>query len=91
MAVCCLALALAGCTPWDQYAAGQNQKYSGSPLFAMYEEWGTPVARTRLLTGGVFYQFRKPATGCGASVWTNDLNVIIRLTVSGPGTCAARS
>jgi hypothetical protein len=86
-----LALAVTGCTSWDKYAAGQSQKYSGSPLFQMYEEWGTPISRTRLLTGGRFYQFRKPASGCEASVWTNDLDVILRLAVAGPSTCSAGS
>ena len=89
IAICSLALAVAGCTSWDQYGAGQNQKYSGSRLFTMYPEWGTPIARTPLVSGGWFYQFQKPATGCGASVWTNDLDVVLRLTVSGPSTCAS--
>jgi len=88
---CLLALAVTACTSWDKYAAVQSQKYSGSPLFAMYEEWGTPVSRTQLITGGRFYQFRKPADGCEASVWTNDLDVVLRLSVSGPSTCAAGS
>jgi len=87
-AICSLALAVTGCTSWDKYAAGQSQKYSGSALFTMYEEWGTPISRTRLLTGGRFYQFRKQATDCAASVWTNDLDVVVRLTVSGPSTCS---
>ena len=86
-----LALAMTACTSWDRYAAGQSQKYSGSPLFQMYEEWGTPVSQTRLLTGGKFYQFRKASTDCQASVWTNDLDVIMRLAVSGPATCAPAS
>jgi hypothetical protein len=85
------ALALAGCTSWDKYAAGQSQKYSGSPLFQMYEEWGTPISRTRLLGGGRFYQFRKPATDCEVSVWTNNLDVVLRLAVAGPSTCSAGS
>ncbi|MDQ7248158.1 hypothetical protein [Dongia sedimenti] len=89
LAIGLLALAAAGCTSWDKYAAGQSQKYSGSPLFQMYEEWGTPVSRTRLLTGGRFYQFRKKATDCQASVWTNDLDIIVRMAVAGPGSCAA--
>lgn len=89
IAICCLALAVQGCTSWDRYAAGQSQKYSGSALFTMYEEWGTPTVRTRLVTGGRFYQFRKPATGCTVSVWTDDLDVVQRLAVSGPASCAA--
>jgi len=88
-AICSLALVMTGCTSWDKYAAGQSQKYSGSPLFAIYEEWGTPINRTRLVTGERFYQFRKPVAGCGASVWTNDLDVILRVAVSGPSSCAA--
>ncbi|HVO02253.1 MAG TPA: hypothetical protein VMT54_08625 [Candidatus Cybelea sp.] len=84
-------LAATACTPWDEYAAGQSQKYAGSPLFVMYEEWGTPIGRVRSVTGERFYQFRKPATGCGASVWTNDLDIILRVAVSGPSACAARS
>jgi hypothetical protein len=91
VAICSLALAVMGCTPWDKYAAAQSQKYSGSALFTMYEEWGTPISRTRLLTGGRFYQFRKPAGGCEASVWTNDLDVIVRIAVSGPSTCSGGS
>jgi hypothetical protein len=83
-----LALAASGCTAWDEYAAGQSQKYSGSPLFAMREEWGTPISRTQLITGERFYQFRKPDSDCAASVWTNDLDIILRLSVSGPSTCA---
>ena len=86
---CCLALAVAGCTSADKYAAGQSQKYSGSALFTMYEEWGTPVHRTRFLNGARFYQFRKPNTDCMASVWLTDLNIVYRLAVSGPETCAA--
>jgi hypothetical protein len=89
IAISSLALAATGCTSWDGYAAGQSQKYSGSSLFTMYEEWGTPITRTHLVTGGRFYQFRKPATDCGASVWANDLDVIQRLTVTGPSSCAA--
>jgi hypothetical protein len=91
LAVCLLALAVTACSSWDKYAAGQSQKYSGEALFTMYEEWGTPISRTRLLGGGRFYQFRKPATGCGASVWTNDLDVIVRMAVSGPSTCSTGS
>jgi hypothetical protein len=89
VAICSLALAVTACTSWDKYAAGQGQKYSGSPLFTMYEEWGTPVSHTRLLGGGRFYQFRKPGTDCAASVWTNDLDVVLRLAVSGPSSCSA--
>ena len=90
-AVFALAQALMGCTSWDHYAAGQNQKYSGEALFSMYQEWGTPISRTRLVTGGRFYQFRKQPTGCTASVWTDDLDIVVRLAVSGPGNCAAGS
>jgi hypothetical protein len=88
-AICSLALAATGCTPSVEYGATQSQKYSGSPIFAMREEWGTPISRTVLVTGERFYQFRKPGTDCGASAWTNDLDVILRLTVSGPSTCSA--
>ena len=88
-AIFALALAAAGCTSWDKYAAGESQKYSGEALFTMYEEWGTPTSRTRLLSGGRFYQFRKPATGCQASVWTNDLDIVLRMAVSGPSACSA--
>jgi hypothetical protein len=91
VAICFLVLAVTGCTSWDKYAAVQSQKYSGSPLFAMYEEWGTPISQTRLITGGRVYRFRKPASDCAVSVWTNDLDVILQLSVSGPSTCAAGS
>jgi hypothetical protein len=90
-AIFSLALAATGCTSWDKYAAEQSQKYSGSALFTMYEEWGTPISRTRLLSGGRFYQFRKPASGCEASVWTNDLDVVLRLAVAGPSSCSTGS
>jgi hypothetical protein len=87
-AIALVVLAVAGCTAWDRYAAGQSQKYSGAPVFAMYAEWGTPISRTWLVTGGRFYQFRKPGSDCRASVWTSDLDVILRLAVSGPAACA---
>lgn len=89
MTICLLALAAVGCTASNKYGAAQSQKYQGSPLFAMREEWGTPISRTWLVTGGRFYQFKKPNSDCGASVWTNDLDVIVRVAVSGPSTCAA--
>ena len=89
--VCSLALTAAACTPSVKYGAVQSQKYSGSPLFAMREEWGTPISRTQLVTGERFYQFRKPGTDCRASAWTNDLDVILRLAVSGPDSCAGGS
>ena len=88
IAISLLALAAAACTPWNQYGAVQSQKYSGSPLFAMREEWGTPISRTQLVTGERFYQFRKPDSDCTASVWTNDLDIILRLAVSGSSACA---
>jgi len=88
-AIFSVVLAAAGCTSSDKYAAGESQKYSGEALFTMYEEWGTPISRTRLLNGGRFYQFRKPANGCQASVWTNDLDIVLRMAVSGPSACSA--
>ena len=89
--ICFLALAATACTPWDKYVAVQSQKYSGSPLFAMREEWGTPISRTQLVTGERVYQFQKPGTDCRASAWTNDLDVILRLAVSGQDSCAGGS
>ena len=82
-----LALAVSGCTPWDKYAAGQNQKYYGISLFNMYEEWGTPIDRVHLLNGQSLYRFRKSGTDCKASAWTNDLDIIFRVNVTGPETC----
>jgi hypothetical protein len=90
VAIGLLALATA-CTPGDKYGALQSQKYTGSPVFQMYEEWGTPVSRTRFLNGARFLQFRKPNTECMASVWATDLNIIYRLAVSGPESCATTS
>jgi hypothetical protein len=90
-AISFLALAATGCTPSIEYGARQSQKYSGSPVFTMREEWGTPISRTQLVTGERVYQFQKPGTGCRASAWTNDLDVILRLAVSGPSTCAGGS
>jgi hypothetical protein len=89
VAIGALALAATACTSWDKYAAGQSQKYSGKALFTLYEEWGTPISRTRLVTGGRFYRFRKPATDCEASVWANELDVVVQVTVAGPSTCSA--
>ena len=89
MAIGGAALAATACTPWNKYAAVESQQYAGSAVHTMYEEWGTPVQRTHLLTGGWFYQFRKPDSGCLASVWTNDLDVVERLAVAGPSSCAA--
>jgi len=91
IAIAALALAAAACTPATQYGAMQSQKYTGSPTFQMYEEWGTPVSRTRFLNGSHFYQFRKPNTDCMVSAWATDLDIVYRLAVSGPETCAARS
>ncbi len=89
MGISGLVLAASACTSWDKYVAGESQKYSGSALFTMYEEWGTPVVRTRLLSGGRFYQFQKQNTDCQASVWTNDLDIVQRVAVAGPTTCSA--
>jgi len=90
-AISFLVLTVTGCTPSVEYGAVQSQKYSGSPLFTMREEWGTPISRTQLVTGERFYQFRKPGTDCRAGAWTNDLDIILRLSVSGPSTCAGGS
>jgi len=79
------------CTPTDQYGAVQSQKYTGNAVFTLREEWGVPETRTRLVTGGRFYQFRKPDTDCRIAVWANDLDIIYRVAVSGPETCAAGS
>ena len=89
--ICALALAATACTPSVKYGAAQSQKYSGSPLFAMRAEWGTPISRTQLVTGERVYQFRKQGTDCQASAWTSDLDVILRLAVSGPDSCAGGS
>ena len=91
VAICALALAATACTPTIQYGAQQSHKYTGSPTFQAYEEWGTPVSRTRFLNGLRFYQFRKPNTDCMMSAWANDLDIIYRVAVSGPETCAAHS
>jgi hypothetical protein len=91
IAIGALALAAAACTPATWYGAMQSQKYTGSPTFRMYEEWGTPVSRTRFLNGARFYQFRKPNTDCMVSAWATDLDIIYRVAVSGPDTCAAGS
>jgi hypothetical protein len=84
-----LTLALAACTPATQYGAMQSHKYTGSPVFQTREEWGTPVSRTRFLNGTRFYQFRKPNTDCMMSAWANGLDIIYRVAVSGPESCAA--
>jgi hypothetical protein len=89
--VLALAPAVTACTAYDDYLAGESQKYSGEALFTMYPEWGTPVSRTRLLTGGKFYRFRKPATGCTAAAWTDDLDIVLRVALAGPSVCAAGS
>lgn len=89
IAIGALAIAVAGCTSWNNYAAGQSQKYAGRALHTMTEEWGIPISRTRLVTGGRFVQFRKPATDCTASVWTDDLDIILRVAVSGAASCSA--
>jgi hypothetical protein len=86
-----LALGVAACTPSIQYGAMQSHKYAGSPVFQTREEWGTPVSKTRFLNGTQFYQFRKPNSDCMMSAWANDLDIIYRVAVSGPETCAARS
>ena len=88
-AICSLVLAATACTPGVKYGAVQSHKYTGSPVFQMYEEWGTPVSRTLFPSGGRFYQFRKPNTECMASAWATDLNIVYRFAVSGPATCAA--
>ena len=89
IAIASLTLAVTACTQTAQYTAQQSHKYTGSAVHQMYEEWGTPVHRTRFLNGARFYQFRKPNTDCMASVWLTDLNIVYRLAVSGPETCAA--
>jgi hypothetical protein len=91
IAIGALALAATACTPGDKYGALQSQKYTGSAVFTMYEEWGTPVHRTRLLNGTGFYQFKKKSTDCMVSVWATDLDIVYRLAVSGPESCAAGS
>ena len=83
-------LTLAACTPATQYGAMQSHKYTGSPVFQTREEWGMPVSRTRFLNGTRFYQFRKPNTDCMMSAWANGLDIIYRVAVSGPESCAAR-
>ena len=88
-AICSLALAVAGCRPWDKYTAFQSEKYSGARVVAMYEEWGPPVSRMRLISGAQYYGFQKPATDCRVGVWADTLNVVFRLTFSGPSTCSA--
>ena len=89
IAICFLALAVTACSPWNNYGAGQTQKYTGLSTFRMYEEWGPPVSRTLFPGGGRFYQFRKQGTDCGISAWASDLDIVYRLAVSGPETCAA--
>ena len=84
-----LALGLTACAPATQYGAMQSQKYVGSPSFTLREEWGTPVSRTRFLNGSRFYQYKKPNTDCMVSVWATDLDIVYRLAVSGPDSCAA--
>jgi hypothetical protein len=88
IATCLLALAAAACTPATQYGAMQSQKYTGSPVFTLREEWGTPVSQTRFVNGSRFYQFRKQNTDCMVSVWATDLDIVYRLAVSGPESCA---
>lgn len=90
IAVGILALGAAACTPTTQYGALQSQKYTGSPVFQTRAEWGTPVSKTRFLNGTLFYQFKKPNTDCMMSAWANDLDIIYRVAVSGPESCAAR-
>lgn len=90
-AICFLALAVTACSAWNNYGAGQSQKYTGLQTFRMYEEWGPPVSRTLFPSGGRFYQFRKKGTDCGISAWATDLDIIYRTAVSGPETCAAGS
>jgi hypothetical protein len=85
--ICFLAPVMA-CTSSDQYAAFQSQKYSGSPAFSMRDEWGAPVSRARLISGARYYSFRKPGTDCRAGVWADSLDVVVRVTVGGPSTCA---
>jgi hypothetical protein len=91
VAICSLIFAVSACTPGVEYGAGQSHKYTGSPVFMMYEEWGTPVSRALFPNGARFYQFRKPNTDCMASAWATDLNIVYRLALSGPDSCAAGS
>jgi hypothetical protein len=91
MAIGSLVLAVTACTPATQYGAMQSHKYSGSAVFTTREEWGTPISRTRFLNGTRFYQFKKPNTDCRMSAWANDLDIIYRVAVSGPESCAAGS
>ncbi|GAB2179379.1 hypothetical protein [Dongia sp. agr-C8] len=91
IAIGILALAVTACTPSTQYGAMQSHKYIGSAVFTTREEWGTPVSKTRFLNGTIFYQFRKPNTDCMMSAWANDLDIIYRVAISGPETCAAGS
>jgi hypothetical protein len=84
-------LVLTACTPSVQYGALQSHKYTGSPVFQTREEWGIPVSKTRFLNGTQFYQFRKPNSDCMMSAWANDLDIIYRVAVSGPETCATGS
>jgi hypothetical protein len=88
MAIGALLLAATGCTPANEYRAMQSQKYTGSAVFRTREEWGVPVSRTRFLNGTRFYQFQKPNTDCRMSAWANDLDIIYRVAVSGPESCA---
>jgi hypothetical protein len=90
-AVTALVLATTACTPATRYGAMQSQKYTGSPVFQMREEWGTPVSQTRFLNGSRFYQFRKPNTDCMVSAWATDLDIVYRTAISGPESCAAGS
>jgi hypothetical protein len=85
-----LLLAITACTPATQYGAMQSQKYTGSAVFTTREEWGVPVSRTRFLNGTRFYQFQKPNTDCRMSAWATDLDIIYRVSVSGPESCAAK-
>jgi hypothetical protein len=91
MGACLLVLAVTACTPATRYGAMESQKYTGNAAFTLREEWGTPVSRTRFLNGSRFYQFRKANTDCMLSAWANDLDIIYRIAVSGPETCAAGS
>ena len=88
IAISFLVQAIAGCSTWNNYGAGQTQKYTGLQTFRMYEEWGTPVSRTLFPGGGRFYQFRKKDTDCSISAWATDLDIVYRLAVSGPASCA---
>lgn len=49
---------------------------------------GAAGNRTLFPNGGRFYQFRTPGTDCTASAWADPFDIIVRVAVSGPETCA---